>query len=114
MVPHGISVTVTAPECFRFTAPAQRERHLKAAEALGCDVRGVPLEEAGDCLAQGLIDLMRDIGFPSGIGELGFDARDIPGLVEGAWKQQRLLTISPRKPTMKDLAGIFERSIANW
>lgn len=114
MVPHGISVTVTAPECFRFTAAAQRERHLEAAEALGCDVRGVPLKEAGDCLAQGLIDLMRDISFPSGIGELGFEARDVPGLVEGAWKQQRLLTISPRKPTKEDLTRIFERSIANW
>jgi alcohol dehydrogenase class IV len=114
MVPHGISVTVTAPECFRFTAAAQRERHLKAAAALGCDVSGVPLKEAGDCLAQGLIDLMRDIAFPSGIGELGFDAGDIPGLVEGAWKQQRLLTISPRKPTREDLTRIFERSMANW
>lgn len=114
MVPHGISVTVTAPECFRFTAPSQPERHLQAAEALGCDVNGVPLKEAGDCLAQGLIDLMKDIGFPSGIGELGFDEGDIPGLVEGAWKQQRLLTIAPRTPTREDLTRIFKRSIANW
>jgi hydroxyacid-oxoacid transhydrogenase len=114
MVPHGISVTVTAPECFRFTAPSQPERHLRAAEALGCDVNGVPLKEAGDCLAQGLIDLMKDIGFPSGIGELGFDEGDIPGLVEGAWKQQRLLTIAPRTPTREDLTRIFKRSIANW
>ena len=114
MVPHGISVTVTAPECFRFTAPAQYERHLQAAAALGCDIRGVPPKEAGDCLAQALIDLMRDIGFPNGIGSLGYDEQDIPGLVEGAWKQQRLLTISPRKPTQEDLARIFKQSIVNW
>ncbi|MGC8491811.1 MAG: hydroxyacid-oxoacid transhydrogenase [Syntrophobacteraceae bacterium] len=114
MVPHGISVTVTAAECFRFTAPAQRERHLQAAEALGCDIEGIPLHEAGECLAQELIDLMRDIGFPNGIGALGYEEKDIPGLVEGAWKQQRLLTISPRKPTPEDLAGIFRRSIVNW
>jgi len=57
---------------------------------------------------------MKDIGFPSGIGELGYDEKDIPGLVEGAWKQQRLLTISPRKPTMEDLTRIFRQSIANW
>lgn len=114
MVPHGISVTVTAPACFRFTAPAQRERHLRAAEALGADVCGVPLNEAGDCLAETLIDLMKDIGFPNGIGALGYDSGDIPGLVEGAWKQQRLLTISPRKPSQQDLARIFEESLANW
>lgn len=114
MVPHGISVSVTAPACFRFTAAAQRERHLQAAEALGFDICGIPLKEAGDCLAQALIDLMKDIDFPNGIGDLGYDKGDIPGLVEGAWKQQRLLTISPRKPTKQDLAEIFEHSLGNW
>jgi hydroxyacid-oxoacid transhydrogenase len=114
MVPHGISVTVTAPACFRFTAPAQRERHLKAAAALGYDTEGIPLKEAGDCLAQALIDLMKDIGFPNGIGELGYEEKDIPGLVEGGWKQQRLLTISPRKPNPQDLVEIFRQSIKNW
>lgn len=114
MVPHGISVTVTAPACFRFTAPAQRERHLQAAEALGADVRGIPLHEAGDCLAAMLIDLMKDIGFPNGIGGLGYTEKDIPGLVEGAWKQQRLLTIAPRTPSRENLAEIFRQSIQNW
>ena len=114
MVPHGISVTVTAPACFRFTAPAQRERHLEAAAALGYDTAGIPLKEAGDCLAQALIDLMKDIGFPNGIGELGYGEKDIPGLTEGAWKQQRLLTIAPRTPTEQDIAEIFRQSIKNW
>jgi hydroxyacid-oxoacid transhydrogenase len=114
MVPHGISVSVTAPESFRFTAPAQSERHLQAAEALGADIRGVPQKEAGDCLAQALIEIMKDIGFPNGISAIGYGEKDIPELVEGAWKQQRLLTISPRKPSKEDLAGIFRRSFTNW
>ena len=114
MVPHGISVTVTAPECFKFTAPAASERHLQAAEALGANIQGVTVREAGECLAQALIDMMKDIGFPSGISDLGYVESDIPGLVEGAWKQQRLLTMSPRKPSKDDLAGIFKRSLRNW
>jgi hydroxyacid-oxoacid transhydrogenase len=114
MVPHGISVSVTAPESFRFTAPSQFERHLQAAEALGSDIRGVPLKEAGDCLAQALIDMMKDIDFPNGVSAIGYEEKDIPGLVEGAWKQQRLLTISPRKPSKEVLAEIFRRSFKNW
>jgi alcohol dehydrogenase class IV len=114
MVPHGVSVSVTAPECFKFTAPAGSERHLQVAEGLGTNIAGVPLKEAGECLAQTLIDLMKDIGFPSGIGDLGYVESDIPGLVEGAWKQQRLLTISPRKPSKEDLTGIFKKSLRNW
>lgn len=114
MVPHGISVTVTAPQCFRFTAPAQYERHLEAARALGYNVSGVPLREAGDCLAQALVDLMRDIDFPNGIGGLGYGPEDIAGLVEGTWKQQRLLTIAPRTPSRADLTRIFETSVNHW
>jgi hydroxyacid-oxoacid transhydrogenase len=111
MIPHGISVSVTAPECFKFTAPAQYERHLEVAAALGYDVEGVPLQEAGECLAQVLIDLMKDINFPNGLSALGYDEKDIPELVEGAWKQQRLLTISPRRPSKEDLTNIFKNSM---
>jgi len=114
MVPHGISVSVTAPESFKFTAPSQYERHLKVAEALGYDVEGIPVYEGGECLAQALIDTMKDINFPNGIGALGYDEKDIPGLVEGGWQQQRLLTISPRKPTREDLTRIFQNSISSW
>ena len=34
MVPHGMAVSLTAPEAFRWTFEASPERHLKAAELL--------------------------------------------------------------------------------
>ena len=41
---------------------------------------------------------MRDVGAPSGVAELGYGEDDVPALVEGALKQQRLLVVAPREP----------------
>jgi alcohol dehydrogenase class IV len=37
MVPHGMSVSLTAPEAFRFSFPSAPERHLAAAALLAPD-----------------------------------------------------------------------------
>ena len=39
---------------------------------------------------------------------------DVPALVEGAMKQQRLLSISDRRVGEDDLDAIFRESLTNW
>jgi alcohol dehydrogenase class IV len=112
MVPHGMSVALTAPEAFRFTFEASPERHLRAAALLAPNA-GEPAEPA-EFLPLVLADLMRDIDIPNGIGAVGFDEGDIPDLVEGTMKQQRLLATCPRPVTDEDIAGIFQRSLSLW
>jgi len=109
-IPHGHSVIVTAPAAFRFTYDAAPERHRRAAELLG----GEPIapQDAGpDTLPEVLGALMRDVGAPSGLAELGYREEDVPALVEGARKQERLLVIAPREPGPGDLAAIFRASL---
>lgn len=112
MVPHGMSVALTAPEAFRFTFEASPERHVRAAELLapGADRPS----DAAEFLPTVLADLMRDVGIPNGVGAVGFGEGDIPDLVDGAMKQQRLLATCPRVVTEGDLAGIFRRSVSLW
>jgi hydroxyacid-oxoacid transhydrogenase len=112
MVPHGMSVSLTAPEAFRFTFDASPERHVRAAQLLAPNA-GVPTDPE-EFLPLVLTDLMRDIGIPNGIGAVGFGSGDIPSLVEGTMKQQRLLATCPRPVTEDDIAGIFERSMSLW
>ena len=98
MVPHGMSVSLTAPEAFRFTFDASPERHLRAARLLAPDADDLA---TAAFLPSVLADLMRDIGIPNGIGAVGYDEGDVPDLVEGTMKQQRLLpsrTTSPHLP----------------
>jgi hydroxyacid-oxoacid transhydrogenase len=105
-VPHGQSVIVTAPAAFRFTYEADPERHHRVAELLSGEPADGP-----DALPDALTALMRDVGAPDGIGELGYEEDDIPALVEGALKQQRLLVIAPREAGPNELAAILRASL---
>lgn len=112
MVPHGISVSLTAPQAFRFSFESAPERHLRAAAML--DPRADKLNDASEQLPSSLVSLMRDIGIPNGIGEVGYTEADIADLVPGTMKQQRLLATCPRTPSEDDIADIFTKSIQNW
>ncbi|WP_181764159.1 hydroxyacid-oxoacid transhydrogenase [Streptomyces albidus (ex Kaewkla and Franco 2022)] len=112
MVPHGQSVSLTAPEAFRFSFQAAPERHLRAAELLAPDKE--KLSDPAEQLPQVLIDLMREIGIPNGIGAVGYDESDVPDLVPGTMKQQRLLTTCPRPVGEEEIAEILRNSVQNW
>ncbi len=111
LVPHGTSVALTAPEAFRFTYEASPGRHLEAATLLA-PVSGHRAD--ADALPAALIQLMRDVGIPNGIGAVGYGEDDVADLVEGSLKQQRLLATAPRPVDADALAGIFRRSISLW
>ena len=112
LVPHGMSVALTAPEAFRFTFQAAPERHVRAAELLapGADRPS----DLSQFLPQVLADLMRDVEIPNGIGAVGFTEGDVGPLVDGTMKQQRLLATCPRDVTEDDIARIFTRSLELW
>ncbi|MCW2777459.1 MAG: adhfe, partial [Frankiales bacterium] len=112
MVPHGMSVSLTAPEAFRFTFPASPERHVRAAELLSPGAARP--DDLRELLPTVLADLMREIGIPNGIGGVGYGEGDVPELVQGTMKQQRLLATCPLPVTEDDVAGIFTRSLELW
>jgi len=111
MVPHGQSVILTAPAAFRFTYSADPARHETVAAMLRDDDSA-----AGgiDALPSAIANLSRELGIPSGLAAVGYGDSEVDGLVEGAMKQQRLLTISPRSVEADDLGDIFRQSMHNW
>ena len=100
-VPHGLAVAVTAPASFRFIADAASDRCREAARLI----------DGGDDLAGSFLKLMRDVGAPTTISEVGYTREDIPAIVEGALKQQRLLVNAPKRVDDTALETILHDSL---
>ena len=114
IIPHGMSVILNAPAVFRWTAEANPRRHLWAAELIGADTSDASEEDAGEVLADAIIDLMRQVGMPNGLGAVGFESDDIPALVEGTIPQHRVTKLSPRPAAPEDLTALFQDAMRYW
>ncbi|WP_019806983.1 hydroxyacid-oxoacid transhydrogenase [Saccharomonospora halophila] len=115
LVPHGESVSLTAPAAFRFTFPTDPDKHVGAARIL--DPAGTERLAGTDpagCLPAALTALMRDIGIPNGLAAVGFGEADVPSLVDGTMRQQRLLSVAPRDVPDDRIAAILTDSMQNW
>jgi hydroxyacid-oxoacid transhydrogenase len=103
LVPHGMSVILTAPQ-----------RHLEMAAAMGANTRAVPDSDAGECLATTIIALMRATGMPNGLAAIGYTGTDVDRLVEGTAPQHRVTKLSPRPVTPEALRQLFRDSMVLW
>jgi alcohol dehydrogenase class IV len=113
MVPHGMSVIVSAPAVAKFTASTAPDKHRRIAMLLGGPDQ-IDDDEAGDALATALAQLMRATGMPNGLRALGYTEADVPALVAGAFAQQRLLGNAPRAVGEEELSALFSGAMTVW
>ncbi|KAF2870168.1 NAD-dependent methanol dehydrogenase [Massariosphaeria phaeospora] len=118
IVPHGVSVAVTAPAVFKFTGASNPERHLAAAECFGVDVSNVKRESAGEVLGEALAEFLVRLGDqPRGLKALGFGREHVDQLVEGTIPQARVLMLAPSldmqnvEAEREQLGRLFEESM---
>jgi hydroxyacid-oxoacid transhydrogenase len=121
-LPHGMSypvsgimaVVLNAPAALRFTGPARPDRHLEAARLMGIETGGATEAEAGEILAEAVIDLMKKTGMPNGLSAVGYSEKDVDKLVEGTLPQHRVTKLCPRPFTPEDLRKLFHNSFTLW
>ncbi|MDH3635541.1 MAG: iron-containing alcohol dehydrogenase [Gammaproteobacteria bacterium] len=111
-VPHGISVVVSAPAIFRYTAEAAPERHFEAAGYLQSDLQGAGVDDSGAALAKRIIGLMRKTGVPNGLSGVGFGPADVPALAASTARQVRAIANSPRETNLVDIENIYAAAMS--
>ena len=117
LVPHGMAVVLNNPSVWRYTATCCPERHVHGAACLGAKIRDVKpgdADEAGEALAGRVIELMRAVGFPNGLSDLGFTPGDVEALALGAEPQWRVIRNAPKDVTRDDLKGLFGAAMRYW
>lgn len=114
LVPHGMAVVLNAPAVFRFTARANPQLHLYAAQLMGKDIADAKPEEAGDILAGAIVELMQKVGMPNGLKALGYGPDDVDKMVAATLPQHRVTKISPRPASAEDLKQLFLDSMQIW
>ena len=114
IIPHGMSVILNAPAVFRYTGPSNPQKHLQAAALMGTDITDARIEDAGDILAETIIDLIKQLNMPNGLSAVGYNESDARNLAKGAIPQRRVIKLSPRHVSETDLERLFLDSMKLW
>jgi len=113
IVPHGVSVALTGPAVFQFTAPSAPDRHREAAAIFNGfqpdNIQDDRVSDAdiGQLLHDRIARFLVGVGVPRGLNAIGYKSEHIPALVKGTLPQRRVLDLAPG---MKGSSGEEELS----
>lgn len=109
-VPHGVANGVTLVACLDYLSVAHVPKFAKIAGAMGIPTEGLSQREAANKGIEAVGDLMRRVGLPTKLKDIGADPALIPSMAEAAFGEKRLLGNTPRQLSVQDLANILEAS----
>lgn len=112
MSPHGISTAIPAAYVFRYLSQFDFKRFEQIAAVL--DIKGTSVRSLSDNFYDYYLQLLRTLGIPTTLKELGFRSQDIEKLVEGTLAQQRLIGMAPIQVTRQDLTRLFDEAIVGF
>jgi alcohol dehydrogenase len=83
-IPHGITSCLTLSEVMRMEAKRNPERLALIAEAEGKNTEGVPVERVALEAADGVSDLVRELGLSKRLRDYGIEKDDLPKIARDA------------------------------
>jgi alcohol dehydrogenase class IV len=109
-VPHGQTSCIMLPHAMEFNLPAAADRLALVAQAAGIDTRGLTTEEAARAAVDVVRTLVRNLGCPTRLRDVGVQEGDFPLLAEAVLEEVPLLE-NPRPISgVADIIDLLKRA----
>ncbi|WP_282038215.1 iron-containing alcohol dehydrogenase [Saccharicrinis aurantiacus] len=108
--PHGVANAVLLPHIERFNLPACPDKFAKIAQSMGVNIEDMTEMEAAESALEAISKLSKDVGIPSGIGELGAKREDFELMAKNALADV-CTGGNPKEVTLEDAIAIYEISM---
>jgi alcohol dehydrogenase class IV len=111
-VPHGVANAINLPWVIEFNAAGGEpiaDRYREINELFGLEVGG-PGDQVGHALAEHVRGIVRELGLPTRLSEVGVPEEGIPQLVEGA-EGDGCTLVNPRETTAEDFVELYRKAL---
>lgn len=110
-VPHGQTSCIMLPHAMDFNFPAATDRLALVAEAAGLDIRELSTQQAAMAAVEAVRRLVKDLGCPSRLRDVGVKESDFPVLAEAVMDEATLME-NPRP--IDEIADVIEILRKAW
>jgi alcohol dehydrogenase class IV len=111
-VPHGVANAINLPWVIEFNAAGGEpiaDRYREINELFALEVGG-PGDQVGHALAEHVRGIVRELGLPTRLSEVGVPEEGIPQLVEGA-EGDGCTLVNPRETTAEDFVELYRKAL---
>ena len=109
-VPHGVANGLLLPYVMECNLPANLPKYAVVAQMLGEKTEGLSLKEAAERGVEAVKALATDIGIPIHLQALGVPKEALKEMAMATMDVTRLLANNPKKLTLDDVQGIWEKA----
>jgi len=109
--PHGLANALLMPEAMEFNLVTNPSKYKNIAAAMGKKVEGLLEKDAARLSVVAVRELSEKIGIPRGLKEIGVKEESLAGFAETVGKNERVLSLNPRRPSTKEIEEIYRKSM---